>query len=61
MATKHRLKTLCMVLLLPLYVFSAGLADKYPGYAYVFSEFGVDESYIYDRSFEYFVLKNEKK
>ena len=61
MATKYRLKTALMVLLLPLYGFSSGLADKYPGYAYVFSEFGVDESYIYDSSFEYFVLKNEKK
>ena len=50
-----------MSLLMPLYVFSATLAEKYPSYAYVFSEFGVDESYIYDRSFKTFVLKNDKK
>jgi len=61
MAIKHRLKILLAGLLLPVYVFSATLADKYPSYAYVFSEFGVDESYIYDSSFERFVLKNEKK
>ncbi len=61
MAKKHILKILLTVLLLPVYALSATLADKYPSYAYVFSEFGVDESYIYDRSFERYVLKNEKK
>jgi membrane-bound lytic murein transglycosylase D len=35
------------------------LADKYPSYAYVFSEFDVDESYIYDESFVSFAKKNE--
>ena len=61
MATKYRLKILFIVLFLPLYTHAADLAEKYPSYAYVFSEFGVDESYIYDSSFEQFVLKNEKK
>ena len=37
------------------------LADKYPSYAYVFSEFDVDDSYIYDESFVAFVEKHEKK
>lgn len=50
-----------MVLFMPLYALAADLSEKYPSYAYVFSEFGVDESYIYDSSFEHFVLKNEKK
>ncbi len=58
---KHRLKLLFLVLLLPLYAVSASLPEKYPSYAYVFSEFSVDESYIYNESFEKFVLKNEKK
>ena len=50
-----------MMICLPFYAYAATLAEKYPSYAYVFSEFGVDESYIYDRSFEVFVLKHEKK
>ncbi len=58
---KQLLKAWCLMILLPVYAFSASLADKYPSYAYVFSEFGVDESYIYDRSFETFVLRHEKK
>jgi len=61
MLQKHIFKIFLMGLLLSVYAFSAMLADKYPSYAYVFSEFGVDESYIYDRSFEHFVFKNEKK
>ena len=55
------MQILCILILLPLYAFSSILAEKYPSYAYVFSEFGVDESYIYDRSFETFVLRHEKK
>lgn len=61
MAKMHIIKTVFIVLLLPVYAFSASLADKYPAYAYVFSEFGIDNSYIYDRDFEQFVQKNEKK
>lgn len=37
------------------------LASKYPSYSYVFHEFDVDESYIYDDDFVSFVIKNEKK
>jgi len=58
---KYLLIILCIAVFSPLYAFSASLENKYPSYIYVFSEFGVDESYIYDRSFERFVLKNEKK
>ena len=50
-----------LFLLFPLYIYSSSLVEKYPAYTYVFSEFSVDESYIYDESFEKFVLKNEKK
>ncbi len=37
------------------------LTEKYPSYRYVFHEFNVDESYIDDADFIYFVLQNEKK
>ena len=55
------IKTIFIMLLFPLYAFSTSLIEKYPSYEYVFSEFGVDESYIYDHDFEEFVLHNEKK
>ncbi len=37
------------------------IENKYPSYSYVFNEFDVDESYIYDDDFVSFVIKNEKK
>ena len=37
------------------------LESKYPSYSYVFNEFDVDESYIYEDDFVSFVMKNEKK
>jgi len=54
-------KSICLLLLFPLYAYSLTLAEKYPDYSYVFSEFDVDGSYIYDPSFEAFVHKNEQK
>ena len=42
-------------------VFGAFLDTKYPSYSYVFNEFDVDKSYLYDDSFVTFVMKNEKK
>ena len=36
------------------------IAKKYPSYAYVFSEFDVDKSYIHNENFRQFVLKNER-
>ena len=42
-------------------VFGAFLDEKYPSYSYVFSEFDVDESYLYDDAFITFVTQNEKK
>ena len=59
--TKHMIKTAFIILLLPLYAFSTSLMEKYPSYEYVFLEFGIDESYIFDIDFEAFVLHNEKK
>lgn len=37
------------------------LENKYPSYLYVFNEFDVDESYLYDDNFISFVKKNEKQ
>jgi len=42
-------------------LYSASLETKYPSYSYVFSEFDVDESYIYDDAFISFATKNEKQ
>ena len=42
-------------------VYAASLETKYPSYSYVFNEFDVDESYLYDDAFISFVSKNEKQ
>ncbi len=49
------------MMLISSYSFSLSIPEKYPSYAYVFAEFGVDESYVYDSDFELFVSHNEKK
>ncbi|MBD3789112.1 MAG: transglycosylase SLT domain-containing protein [Campylobacterales bacterium] len=46
---------------MPLFASAVSIADKYPSYRYVFSEFGVEDSYIYDDNFERFVLMHEKQ
>jgi len=61
MMQKKRAAFILIMLWLPLTLFSASLTEKYPSYSYVFSEFGVDESYIYDSSFVTFATHNEKK
>jgi len=58
---KHSIRTVFIMLLLPYYAFSMSLSEKYPSYEYVFTEFGIDEAYIFDVDFEKFVLHNEKK
>ena len=40
-------------------LFSLSLEDKYPSYAYVFDEFDVDISYLYNDDFIDFVQENE--
>ena len=50
-----------LLLLVQTALFSDSVAEKYPVYSYVFSEFDVDESYIDNEDFEKFVQKNEKK
>jgi membrane-bound lytic murein transglycosylase D len=37
------------------------LEEKYPSYNYVFNEFDVDASYLYDDAFASFAAQNEKK
>ena len=59
--TKYIIKVVFIALFIPLYAFSTSLMEKYPSYEYVFSEFGIDGSYIYDVDFEEFVLHNENK
>ncbi len=42
-------------------IYASSLKSKYPSYRYVFSEFDVDSSYIYDDAFVSFARKNEQK
>lgn len=37
----------------------ANIAKEFPSYRYVFNEFDIDESYLYDRDFQNFVNKNK--
>jgi membrane-bound lytic murein transglycosylase D len=37
------------------------ITEKYPAYSYVFSEFDIENEYIYNSDFNEFVHKNEKK
>ena len=39
--------------------FGVSLKDKYPSYSYVFHEFDVDETYLYDEGFTSFVANHE--
>lgn len=49
------LYTLCVS-----FIHAVSLEHKYPSYTYVFNEFDVDESYLYDEEFISFVSKHEK-
>ncbi len=39
----------------------ANIVKDFPDHNYVLNEFGIDESYIYDKDFQNFVYKNKKK
>ena len=41
-------------------VYALSLESKYPSYSYVFNEFDVPESYLYDENFISFVKRHEK-
>jgi len=42
------------------FLFASSLQSKYPSYSYVFNEFDVDESYLYNEDFVRFVRTHEK-
>ena len=50
-----------LFVLLPHMLHAVTLENKYPSYSYVFNEFDVDESYLYDDDFIDFVKKHEHK
>ncbi len=54
-------KVVLSVVLISTYTFSFSITEKYPSYTYVFAEFDVDESYVFDADFELFVQNNEKR
>lgn len=61
---KHReclQKILLVFLLFDTRLQAISATEKYPSYSYVFSEFDVDESYIYNVDFVSFIEKNEKR
>ena len=42
-------------------LYAATIPQKYPSYAYVFSEFDIDSSFAYEDAFERFVIRHEKQ
>lgn len=53
-------KKLFTLLLVMSSLYASLVEEKYPSYSYVFSEFDVERSYIYNDTFQKFVFKNEK-
>ncbi|MEA2048211.1 MAG: transglycosylase SLT domain-containing protein [Campylobacterota bacterium] len=58
---KYTKRFLVFLLLLHTTAYAISLEHKYPSYSYVFNEFDVDESYMYDEGFISFILKHEVK
>lgn len=55
------MKSILLVLSFTILSWSMSVVDKYPSYSYVFGEFDVDSSYIYDEEFEGFLKKYHKQ
>jgi membrane-bound lytic murein transglycosylase D len=55
------LKSLSLLFILTLSLWGGSVAEAYPSYRYVFSEFDIDPSFIENQEFGRFVKKNEKK
>ena len=59
------IRTICTLLLIHIFfvnsVYAISVEEKYPSYSYVFNEFDVDESYLYDDAFSAFIIQHEKK
>ncbi len=53
-------KILIILIFLYTRLFS-NIVEDFPDHNYVLNEFGIDESYIYDRDFQNFVYKNRRK
>lgn len=53
-------KVFYLLLLSTITLFPLSLENKYPSYSYVFHEFDIDSSYLYDEEFLHFVKKNEQ-
>jgi membrane-bound lytic murein transglycosylase D len=53
------MKSLSIIILFTLLLFSDDIIKKYPAYTYVLSEFDIESSYIYDNDFDTFISKNE--
>jgi len=58
---KRALLSLICFLLATLSLYGAMVTQKYPSYAYVLSEFDIDESYAYDPDFENFVEDHDSQ
>ncbi len=54
-------RILCIQMVWASTTYALSLEHKYPSYIYVFNEFDVDESYLYNEEFSSFVLKHENK
>ncbi len=52
-------KTVFLIVFFSICIEAFDLDKKYPSYAYVFNEFDVDKSYIYNDEFNQFVLKHD--
>jgi len=50
-----------LIILLALSCQAMPVSQKYPSYSYVFEEFDIDNSYVYDQGFIDFVQKNEAR
>jgi len=54
-----KIRSILLLLCLPLFLSASYLTDRYPSYRYVFSEFDVESGYIYDPEFEMFAKRYE--
>ncbi len=50
-----------LIYILTVSAFSIDIVEKYPSYSYVFSEFNIDEEYVYNSNFNSFVQQNHNK
>jgi len=55
------LKRVIYIWLLTINLYAINIVDKYPSYSYVFSEFNLNEDYIYNSEFVDFVDKNYRR